>query len=204
MGLFSFDQTYHSRGHDPLAGVDEVGRGCLAGPVFAAAVILPRGLRIPGINDSKKLSPPEREKYSAIIREKALAFHVAMVSVEEIDRINILQASLKAMRLAVLGLRVKPQMTLVDGHLGLGDDFPHEPVVDGDAKSASVAAASIVAKVCRDSYMAAQEVNFPGFTFAQHKGYGTPQHLAELETYGPTPLHRRSFTPVRQFDLFEV
>jgi ribonuclease HII len=202
MGLFSFDHSYRSQGREPLAGVDEVGRGCLAGPVFAAAVILPSNFRLPGLDDSKKLLPAQREKFSAVIREQALAFHVAMVSVEEIDQINILRASLKAMRLAVLGLSLKPVLTLVDGHLGIGDEIAQEPLIGGDARSASVAAASVVAKVARDAYMALQETSFPGFSFAQHKGYATPQHYRELETHGPTSLHRKSFYPISQFGLF--
>lgn len=198
MGLFSFDRVFRSQGYHPLAGVDEVGRGCLAGPVFAAAVILPEGFLLRGLDDSKKLPVEKREAFSAVIREKALAFCVAMVSVEEIDRINILRASLKAMRLAVEGLSLRPLMTLVDGHMGIGEGIFHKPVVDGDAKSASVAAASVVAKVARDAFMAEQEAFFPGFSFSRHKGYGTPQHYRELDLHGLTPLHRRSFSPIQE------
>ncbi len=198
MGLYAEDRFFRLEGYSILAGVDEVGRGCLAGPVFAAAVVLPDGLKIRGLNDSKQLAPEIRQKLSAIILNKALAYRIEMVSVEEIDQINILQASLKAMRLAVSGLSIRPQLTLVDGIFSFGAEFLQRTLVGGDGRSASIAAASIIAKVARDAYMAQQEKRFPQFSFSRHKGYGTPQHLEELKKNGPTELHRKSFSPVRE------
>ncbi len=201
MGLYSFDQSYRSQGYETLAGVDEVGRGCLAGPVFAAAVILPPELRFSGLDDSKKITAPQREVLDGQIRERALAFSIAMVSAPEIDHINILRASLLAMRLAVGALSLAPALTLVDGNQKFAEDPPQVPVVAGDGKSASVAAASIIAKVARDAFMTEQEGLFPQFSFSRHKGYGTEAHLRELRKFGPSPLHRRSFEPVRQLSL---
>jgi ribonuclease HII len=195
--LYAEEQVLRAEGFELLAGVDEVGRGCLAGPVFAAAVILPQDLKIPQLNDSKKLSPQLREKISAIILQQALAYKIERVSVEEIDRINILQASLKAMQLAIAGLLIFPKLLLIDGNQQVEVSIPQKTVIQGDGRCASIAAASVIAKVARDRYMAEQEKIFPQFSFSQHKGYGTAQHLEELKKHGPTPLHRRSFAPVR-------
>jgi ribonuclease HII len=195
--LYAEEQSLRAEGFELLAGVDEVGRGCLAGPVFAAAVILPQDLKIPQLNDSKKLSPQLREKISAIILQQALAYKIERVSVEEIDRINILQASLQAMQLAIAGLSIFPKLLLVDGNQQVEVSIPQKTVIQGDGRCASIAAASVIAKVARDRYMAEQEKIFPQFSFSQHKGYGTAQHLEELKKHGPTPLHRRSFAPVR-------
>lgn len=196
--LYSIEADFRNEGFAQLAGVDEVGRGCLAGPVFAAAVILPPGLRIPKLDDSKKLTAATRDQVSAQVLEKCLAWHVAMVSAEEIDQLNILWASMKAMRLAVEGLRQVPDLLLVDGNRATDLAMPQRTLIGGDARCASIAAASVIAKVARDRWMTEQEKVFPQFSFSRHKGYGTAQHLRELGAHGPTPLHRRSFAPVQQ------
>lgn len=203
MGLYSSEQDIRDEGFSTLAGVDEVGRGCLAGPVFAAAVVLPAGLRIPKLDDSKKLLPAIREQVSERVLSKAIAWHIAMVSVEEVDRLNILWASMKAMRLAVEGLSLTPDLLLIDGNRPMEHPLPQRAFVEGDGRYASIAAASVIAKVARDRWMAQQEQVFPHFTFSRHKGYGTPQHLRELDRYGPTPLHRRTFAPVMQCELLD-
>jgi ribonuclease HII len=202
MGLYASQKVFHEEGYQMIAGVDEVGRGCLAGPVCAAAVILPMDLRIPNLNDSKKLTPEIRQKVSAVVLAKALAFHIVMVSVEEIDQLNILWASMKAMKLAVEGLAHAPDLLLVDGNRETELKIPQRAIVEGDGRCASIAAASVIAKVARDRYMTEQQEIYPGFSFSSHKGYGTPQHLRELDQHGPTPLHRRSFAPVLQAELF--
>lgn len=198
MDLFRPERSLQKEGIELIAGVDEVGRGCLAGPVFAAAVILPKKCSLPNLNDSKKLSVAQREELNVQIWDQALAACIADVSVEEIDRINILQASLKAMRLALEGLGRRPEMVLVDGKFAVKISLPQKTLIDGDARSASIAAASIIAKVARDKFMAEQEAHYPGYSFSRHKGYGTAQHLEELRKNGPTPLHRHSFAPVRE------
>ncbi|MFO1464783.1 MAG: ribonuclease HII [bacterium] len=204
MDLYAEEARFASEGFVTLAGVDEVGRGCIAGPVFAAAVILPRELRIPELNDSKKLSPKVRERLSSTILREARAWHIAMVSVEEIDRLNILWASMKAMRLAVEGLVERPDLLLVDGNRVTESPLPQRAIVEGDARCASIAAASVIAKVARDRWMSEQEAQFPGFSFAKHKGYGTAEHLRELRQHGVTPLHRRSFAPVQEMLQHEL
>jgi len=177
-----------------IAGVDEVGRGCLAGPVFAAAVILPAGLHLSEVNDSKKLSPETRERLFECIRHEAVAWAVASVSSEEIDHINIHNASLKAMRLAVEGLATAPDYLLIDGKFSLVDMFlPQEAIIGGDGLSQSIAAASIMAKVTRDRWIAEEGKKYPDFGFAKHKGYGTAAHREAIRRHGLTPLHRRSF-----------
>ncbi len=200
--LHQEERQFFFQGYQWIAGVDEVGRGCLAGPVFAAAVILPRDCILPGLNDSKKLKASVRETLSEQILRQAVANHIAIVSVEEIDRINIFHASLKAMRLAIEGLSQSPDLVLIDGKFSVDISIPQKPLVGGDGRFASIAAASIIAKVARDRFMAEQERIFPDYGFAKHKGYGTAQHLRELRKHGPTPLHRRSFSPVRELSLF--
>ena len=201
--LMKEERHWYSQGLTLIAGVDEVGRGCLAGPVYAAAVILPQHFHLPHLNDSKKLTPVQREVLFGQIQKQAVAWRVAWVEVEEIDRINIFHASLKAMALALNRLSVLPERVLVDGSFIAPVEFPQTAMVKGDQRSASIAAASIMAKVMRDRFMEEQEVFFPKFSFGRHKGYGTPQHLSELKTHGPTPLHRRSFAPVQeQWGLF--
>jgi ribonuclease HII len=184
-----------------LAGVDEVGRGPLAGDVVAAAVILDPEQPITGLRDSKALSEKRRQLLAVEIRQKALAWSVARASVAEIDEINILQASLLAMRRAVEALTVQPEYVLVDGNRLPRWDYASEPVVKGDSKVAEIAAASILAKVQRDSELVVLDQRYPGYGLARHKGYPTPQHLQALRQLGVTPVHRRTFGPVRELLL---
>lgn len=179
-----------------IAGVDEAGRGPLAGPVVAAAVILDDLRPIAGLNDSKKLSPARREKLFDEIRAKALCCSIAQASVEEIDEINILQATLLAMRRAVEGLRLKPAKVLVDGNRLPVLDVLAEAIVKGDAKVPAISAASILAKVTRDRWCAELDARYPQYGFAAHKGYGTAEHLAALQIHGACPEHRKTFAPV--------
>lgn len=181
-----------------IAGVDEAGRGPLAGGVFAAAVILKENLNIEGINDSKKLSAKRRSKLAKIICQNAHYWSVAYSSVKEIDKINILQASLLAMKRAVKRLGCTPKMILVDGLHLPRVDIQAQAVVGGDAKVISIGAASILAKVWRDKYMLKLDIKYPGYGFACHKGYATQKHLAALTRLGVTPIHRRSFAPVHK------
>lgn len=192
MSLYAFD-TARAQGRSPVCGVDEAGRGPLAGPVYAAAVILPADIVIEGLDDSKKLSPQKREALYEAITETALAWRVAAASHEEIDAVNILHATLLAMRRAVEGLAVRPGIVLVDGNADPGFDCPTETVVKGDASSACIAAASILAKVARDRYLKELDSRYPEYGFARHKGYGTTLHYQMLDRYGPCPVHRRSF-----------
>ena len=182
-----------------VAGVDEAGRGPLAGPVTAAAVILDPARIPPGIDDSKRLTAAQRERLAQAIREQALAFCVAQASVAEIDALNILQASLLAMRRALAGLNPAPQIALIDGNrLPKGLPMPAQALVKGDAKSLSIAAASILAKVERDRIMCELSATNPGYLWEKNAGYPTPEHLLALQTRGVTPHHRRSFAPVRK------
>ncbi|MDI9330784.1 MAG: ribonuclease HII [Alphaproteobacteria bacterium] len=181
-----------------VAGVDEAGRGPLAGPVFAAAVILDELHPINGLADSKKLSPRRRDVLYDAIRAKALCCSVAQASVQEIDELNILQATMLAMRRAVDGLRLKPVKVLVDGNRLPVLDVRAEAIIQGDAKVAAISAASILAKVERDRWCQQIDAQYPSYGFARHKGYGTPDHMQALRTHGPTPWHRRSFAPVAQ------
>ena len=184
------------------AGVDEAGRGPLAGPVVASAVILDPRRRIRGIRDSKVIEPQERAELAIKIRASAIAWSVAWADVEEIDNINILQATYLAMRRALLGLRVRPAHVQVDGDrcpsfVGLSLECSFEAIVDGDARRICIGAASILAKTTRDAMMVGLDAIYPQYGFASHKGYSTPEHFAALEKYGPSPIHRRSFEPVR-------
>lgn len=181
-----------------VAGVDEAGRGPLAGPVVAAAVILDPANEISGLRDSKALSEAERERLFDEIMARALCSSVGRASVEEIDRLNILQATLLAMRRAVLGLRLAPRLVLVDGNRVPVLPMRCEALIRGDALVPAVSAASIVAKVTRDRWCVQVDQSYPHYGFAQHKGYGTPQHLAALQAHGASPEHRRSFAPVAQ------
>ncbi len=185
-----------------VAGVDEAGRGPLAGPVVAAAVILNPARPIRGLADSKELEPEERVRLARLVRERALCFAVAWADAEEIDSINILQATMLAMRRALMGLAVPPQEVLVDGNRcpcpdGLGFDCRYEAVVKGDARVPAISAASILAKTTRDALMCELDGRYPGFSLSGHKGYCTPSHVAAIQSLGPSPLHRRSFAPVR-------
>ena len=182
-----------------VAGVDEAGRGPLAGPIFAAAVILDDMSPISGLADSKKLSPKKRDLLYDIIKARALCFSVAMASVDEIDQLNILQASLLAMQRAVKGLRLKPMKVLVDGNRLPVLDIRAEAIVKGDSKVASISAASILAKVERDRWCVEIDSQYPLYGFAIHKGYGTSLHLNALKEHGPCALHRSSFAPVAQY-----
>ncbi len=182
-----------------MAGVDEAGRGPLAGPVFAAAVILDPDRPIDGLDDSKKLSPKRREQLAEQIRAQALAWAIAQVDVQDIDRLNILQATLLAMRQACLALSHAPQLILVDGNrLPTGLPAPARAVVGGDALVPAISAASILAKTARDACCLTLHAQYPQYAFDQHKGYGTALHLARLAEFGPCPAHRRSFAPVRK------
>ena len=183
----------------PVAGVDEAGRGPLAGPVVAAAVVLDPARPVPGLRDSKVLSPARREMLARHILDQALGWCVAWADVEEIDRMNILRASLEAMRRAACGLEPVPGRILVDGNtLPQGLPAPAVAVTGGDARVPEISAASILAKVARDRMLRALDARYPGYGFARHKGYPTPEHLAALGRLGPTPQHRRSFGPVRR------
>lgn len=194
MTNYEFDEQYRRRGLLRLCGVDEAGRGPLAGPVYAAAVILRPDVIIDGVNDSKKLSEKRREALFDEICEKAEAFGIASASVEEIETYNILQATFLAMFRAVEALGVSPDHVLVDGNqIPAGITQPVETVVKGDARSACIAAASILAKVSRDRYMKEMDAQYPAYGFAKHKGYGTAQHCAALREHGPSPEHRLSF-----------
>ena len=181
-------------GRSLIAGVDEVGRGPLAGPVVAAAVILPHDFDVLGIDDSKKLSPKKREELAEVIKEKALAWSVGWVGPERIDEINILEATKEAMTQAVQGLSLQPDHVLIDGNFTVRSlALPQTAIVKGDANSTSIAAASILAKVTRDRYMEEMDAVYPGYAFASNKGYGTKAHYDGLKAQGPTPIHRRSF-----------
>lgn len=181
-----------------VAGVDEAGRGPLAGPVMAAAVILPRGRPIVGLDDSKRLSPLRRRRLEPVIKERALRWHVAYATVDEIDRLNILKASLLAMRRAVEGLGIPPALVLVDGNRDPGLGLPTRMVVGGDRLHAEISAASILAKECRDRMMRRLAGDHPEYGFERHKGYPTRAHLDALERHGPCVHHRRSFSPVQR------
>lgn len=182
-----------------IAGVDESGRGPLAGPVVAAAVILPPGLDFPGLRDSKRLTPEVRLALDEMIRSRALAFAIGEMSPRHIERLGILGASLKAMAQAIQALSIIPDMVLVDGHQPLPLAYPQQPVVGGDDLCPSISAASILAKVYRDRQMEAYHRLYPQYNFAQHKGYATPEHLEALRSWGPCALHRRTFKGVKEW-----
>ncbi|MDR0820177.1 MAG: ribonuclease HII [Endomicrobium sp.] len=195
--LFPFDRNFYNRGFYPVAGIDEAGRGPLAGPVAAAAVILSKNSAIPDLNDSKQLSEKKRETLFEIIKETALTYAVETVNNEIIDKINILQATLLAMSRAVLKLKIKPDLCLIDGNRKVhGLSFNQETIVGGDAKSACIAAASILAKVSRDKMMLEYAKQYPVYEFEKHKGYGTKKHIEALKKYGICPIHRLTFSPV--------
>ena len=191
--LLQLERRLAAEGYRRVAGVDEAGRGCLAGPVFAAAVILPAGLVLPGVDDSKKLSPEKREECFSRISGIALAWSVALIGAGEIDRINIHRASLEAMRRAAEGLNPRPEFLLVDGRFPLSLRIPQRPVVHGDSLCQAVAAASILAKVSRDRWMREAACRYPEFGFDRHKGYGTAVHREAIRRHGLSPIHRRTF-----------
>lgn len=193
LSLWEIEETRHADGYKWICGVDEAGRGPLAGPVCAAAVILPRGLDIPGLDDSKKLSDRRRRELYDVITGAAAAYAIALVDQERIDEINILQATFRAMEEAVSKLSPQPDLALVDGNREPVLSMPCETIVGGDGKCASIAAASILAKVTRDRLMEELDRQYPEYGFAVHKGYGTRRHYEALRQYGPCPIHRRSF-----------
>lgn len=193
VNLWEIEKTWADRGFHAICGIDEAGRGPLAGPVCAAAVILPEGLEIPGLNDSKKLTDKKRRELFPIIEEQALAYGIGWASQAEIDDINILQATFLAMSRAVEQLNIRPDLALVDGNRAPTLDLPVETVVKGDSLSASIAAASVLAKVSRDDVMLRMAEEYPGYGFEVHKGYGTKAHYEALRTFGPSPIHRRTF-----------
>lgn len=191
--LWEIHRNYKEQGYQLICGVDEAGRGPLAGPVTAAAVILPEGYEIPGLNDSKQLTDKKRRELYPIIQKEALAYGIAFVNEKVIDEVNILNATFMAMKEAISQLSMKPDLALIDGNRV--SDFGVEaiPVVKGDAKVASIAAASILAKVARDDYMEAMAEQYPDYGFEVHKGYGTKRHYAAISEHGMCPIHRRTF-----------
>ena len=193
VNLWEIENSHFENGIEIICGVDEAGRGPLAGPVCAAAVILPKGLEIPGLNDSKKLTDKRRRELMPIIKEQALAYGIAFASQEEIDQINILQATFLAMERALAQLKIKPDLALIDGNRQKDFGINVETVVKGDSRSASIAAASVLAKVTRDDYMEAMALEYPGYGFEIHKGYGTKAHYEALRNLGPCPIHRMTF-----------
>ena len=193
MDLWEIERSCRARGITMVCGADEAGAGPLAGAVYAAAVILPPELEIKGLNDSKKLSEQRREQLFPVIQEKAVAWAVAWVDEKEIDEINILNARLLAMKRAIEQLSPAAEYALIDGNRDAGITIPHETVVKGDSRSASIAAASILAKVSRDRYMVEMAQQYPQYEFEHHKGYPTKRHYELLRQYGPCPIHRRSF-----------
>ena len=198
MSLWDFEKEQWAAGFETVCGVDEAGAGPLAGPVYAAAVILPREIELDGLNDSKKLTEKKREALFPVIMEKAVAYSIARVEAHEIDEMDILNARMLAMQRAIDGLSVKPDMALIDGNRDHGSRYAiettHITIIKGDANSASIAAASILAKVARDRYVSEElDAQYPQYRFAKHKGYGTKLHYEMLDTYGPSPAHRVTF-----------
>mgnify|MGYP004542370619 FL=1 len=191
--LWSIENEIYDSGVSILCGVDEAGRGPLAGPVCAAACILPRGLVIDGLDDSKKLSDEKRRELFDVIKREAVSFGVAFASVEEIEEHNILRATFMAMNRAIAKLDVVPELAIIDGNRAAGIEMPARCIVKGDSKCADIAAASILAKVTRDEYMLAMAEKYPEYRFEKHKGYGTKLHYEALREYGPSPIHRMSF-----------
>ena len=193
--LSKFEKEYYSKGYKCICGIDEAGRGPLAGPVVAGAVILPEGCLLEGVNDSKKISEKKREKLYDVITENALAWAVGVVDINVIDEINILNATRRAMKMAIEGLKIKPDFILIDAEKKVDTDgIPYLPIIKGDALSISIAAASIVAKVTRDRMMREYDEIFPMYGFAKHKGYGTKAHVEAIGKYGLCMIHRKSFT----------
>lgn len=193
MPNYELEEKYAADQFSLVCGVDEAGRGPLSGDVYAAACVLPRGLEIPGLNDSKKLTPKKREVLFDVICENAIAFAIASATPEEIDELNILGADMLAMRRAIAKLSPPADVALIDGNIARDFPIPAYPIIKGDALSCSIAAASILAKVSRDRQCLMDDATYPMYGFARHKGYGTKEHMAALRKYGPCPLHRRSF-----------
>lgn len=197
--IYALEEELQDANNNYICGVDEVGRGPLAGPVVVAAVIMPLHLRIKGINDSKQISEKRRDEIYKIIMKEALAIKVVSISEKIVDEINIYQATKKGMLEAIAGLSIKPDHVLIDA-MPLNElEIPHTSIIHGDAISASIAAASIVAKVTRDNFMAKMDFKYPNYGFKRHKGYCTKEHLEALEKYGPCPIHRKTFNPVSKY-----
>ena len=190
---YRLEQELTDAGFAAVCGVDEAGRGPLCGPVFAAACILPIGLELEGLDDSKKLTPKKRDRLFDLICENAIAYCIASASVEEIDSMNILEADLLAMRRAINGLQINADYALIDGNIARDFQIPAKAVIGGDAISPSIAAASILAKVARDRDCIELDRAYPQYGIAKHKGYGTKQHMEALRTFGPSPIHRKQF-----------
>lgn len=188
-----YENNALNNGYEVICGVDEAGRGPLAGPVYAAAVILPKGHIVEGVNDSKKISEKKRELLFDKIISECVSYSVGIATEKEIDEINILQATFLAMRRAVDGLAIKPDIAFIDGNRKPGLDIEEQVIVKGDAKSANIAAASIIAKVSRDRYMLQMAEKYPQYQFEKHKGYGTKLHYEMIEKYGISPIHRKTF-----------
>ena len=193
VNFWEIEESHFEKGGEIICGVDEAGRGPLAGPVCAAAVILPKGLVIPGLNDSKKLTDKKRRELAPIIKEQALAYGIAFATHEEIDQINILQATFLAMERALAQLNIRPDLALIDCNRQKDFGINVETVVKGDSRSANIAAASVLAKVTRDDYMEAMALEYPGYGFEIHKGYGTKAHYEALRNLGASPIHRMTF-----------
>lgn len=191
--MWQIEDSFYAQGYQVICGVDEAGRGPLAGPVCAAAVILPKHLEIPGLTDSKKLTDKKRRELFPLIQEQAVAYGIGLASQEEIDEINILQATFLAMERALSQLNVRPDMVLIDGNRERDFGVPVQTVIKGDSLSANIAAASILAKVTRDNLMMELALQYPQYGFEIHKGYGTKAHYEALRQYGASPIHRRSF-----------
>lgn len=197
--LWKFEKTARKNGYVSIAGIDEAGRGPLAGPVVSSAVILPDSFLHAEITDSKKLSPKSRDALYEKIYDGAISIGTGIVDAREIDRINILQASLLSMKMAIENLNPKPDFLLIDGIHRIPDRIPQQPIPKGDALSVSIAAASIIAKVTRDRLMERYHLDYPQFGFAQHKGYPTKKHKAAIRKYGYCPIHRLTFSGVKEF-----
>ena len=198
VNMSSFERKYRSEGFEYIAGIDEAGRGPLAGPVVAGAVILPENFYLPGLNDSKKLTESKRDEYFEVIMSEALAVGVGLINAAEIDEINILQASKKAMLSAVNQLGITPDFLLIDA-VKLDTPYPFEALIKGDSRSISIAAASIIAKVTRDRLMKELSIEFPQYGFGANMGYGTAEHLRAIKEHGVTDHHRKTFAPVREY-----
>lgn len=191
--MWQIEDSFYAQGYQVICGVDEAGRGPLAGPVCAAAVILPKHLEIPGLTDSKKMTDKKRRELFPLIQQQAVAYGIGLASQEEIDEINILQATFLAMERALSQLNVRPDMVLIDGNREREFGVPVQTVIKGDSLSANIAAASILAKVTRDNLMMELALQYPQYGFEIHKGYGTKAHYEALRQYGASPIHRRSF-----------
>ncbi len=199
VNLYKYEEELYDSQIELVCGCDEVGRGCIAGPLVVAACIMPPLLRIEGINDSKKLTAKKREELYKKITKEAIAYNVVFIDEATVDELNIYQATKKGMLEAIEGLKVKPEFALIDA-MPLGElELPHNSIIHGDARSASIAAASIIAKVTRDHYMEKMDVKYPNYGFKKHKGYCTKEHVRALDKYGPCRIHRKTYFPVSKF-----